>query len=93
MFGGEKIRPSFELLSKIIGAFKLINFSENEIENIWRLLAAILHLGNLRYNGLINKIIFYFLFKVKNFDGNEHLELNDRLNIQRICKLLKVFLN
>nr|CAD2149178.1 unnamed protein product [Meloidogyne enterolobii] len=77
MFGGERTRPTFELLSKVVGAFKILNFNEKEIENIWRLLAAILHLGNLRYN-------------VKNYDGKENLELNDRLNIQRICKLLKI---
>nr|CAD2206992.1 unnamed protein product [Meloidogyne enterolobii] len=77
MFGGERTRPTFELLSKVVGAFKNLNFNEKEIENIWRLLAAILHLGNLRYN-------------VKNYDGKENLELNDRLNIQRICKLLKI---
>ncbi|CAK5081128.1 unnamed protein product [Meloidogyne enterolobii] len=77
MFGGERTRPTFELLSKVVGAFKILNFNEKEIESIWRLLAAILHLGNLRYN-------------VKNYDGKENLELNDRLNIQRICKLLKI---
>nr|CAD2193729.1 unnamed protein product [Meloidogyne enterolobii] len=43
MFGGERTRPTFELLSKVVGAFKNLNFNEKEIENIWRLLAAILH--------------------------------------------------
>jgi myosin heavy subunit len=32
---------------------KVLNFSDEEILNIVRLLAAILHLGNVKYNGLV----------------------------------------
>jgi myosin-7 len=34
-------------------AMKVLNFSDEEILNIIGLLAAILHLGNVKYNGLI----------------------------------------
>jgi myosin-7 len=34
-------------------AMKVLNFSDEEILNIVRLLAAILHLGNVKYNGLV----------------------------------------
>lgn len=40
-------------------AMKVLNFSDEEILNIVRLLAAILHLGNVKYNGLvIGKFIY-----------------------------------
>jgi myosin heavy subunit len=38
-------------LANVIGAMRTLLFREAEIETIWRLLAAILHLGNLRYIG------------------------------------------
>jgi len=34
-------------------AMKVLNFSDEEILNIVRLLAAILHLGNVKYSGLV----------------------------------------
>lgn len=34
-------------------AMKVLNFSDEEILNVVRLLAAILHLGNVKYNGLV----------------------------------------
>jgi hypothetical protein len=34
-------------------AMKVLNFSDEEILNITRLLSAILHLGNVKYKGLI----------------------------------------
>lgn len=37
----------------IRSAMKVLNFSDEEILNIVRLLAAILHLGNVKYNGLV----------------------------------------
>lgn len=39
--------------SDIRSAMKVLNFSDEEILNIVRLLAAILHLGNVKYNGLV----------------------------------------
>lgn len=37
----------------IRSAMKVLNFSDEEVLNIVRLLAAILHLGNVKYNGLV----------------------------------------
>jgi myosin-7 len=34
-------------------AMKVLNFSDDETQNIIRLLAAILHLGNVKYKGLV----------------------------------------
>lgn len=34
-------------------AMKVLNFSDEETQNIIRLLAAILHLGNVKYKGLV----------------------------------------
>jgi myosin heavy subunit len=37
----------------IRSAMKVLNFSDEEMLNIFRLLAAILHLGNVKYNGVV----------------------------------------
>lgn len=61
----------------IRSAMKILSFSEEQTMDIFRLLAAILHFGNLKYKATV----------VQNIDT---AEINDPLNIQRIAGLLGV---
>lgn len=61
----------------IRSAFKVLNFPENEVWGIFSLLAAILHLGNLK-------------FKSFNFNNIESSEVADVINANRIASLLGV---
>lgn len=63
--------------SDIMAAFKVLNFSDNEISDIFSLLAAILHLGNLK-------------FKSGNATHSETSEIVDLTLNERISKLLGV---
>lgn len=56
---------------------KVLAFTEEEIWNIFKLLAAILHLGNIKYKGII----------VQNLDATE---VSDTVNPQRVAGLLGV---
>lgn len=60
--------------SNIQGAMKVLNFSDNDITDIFQLLAGILHLGNLKY---------------KSFTQNnmEAVEINDNASTARIAQL------
>lgn len=61
----------------IRSAMKILSFSEEQIMDIFRLLAAILHFGNLKYKATV----------VQNIDT---AEINDPVNIHRIANLLGV---
>lgn len=63
--------------SDIRSAFKVLNFPEKEVWGIFSLLAAILHLGNLK-------------FKAYNFNNMESSEVSDSVNATRISSLLGV---
>lgn len=61
----------------IRSAFKVLNFPDNEVWGVFSLLAAILHLGNLK-------------FKSFNFNNIESSEVGDAINANRIASLLGV---
>lgn len=63
--------------SNILAAFKVLNFTDREVEDILRLLAAILHLGNLK-------------FKSGTSAHSESSELADSNQGERISRLLGV---
>lgn len=63
--------------SDIRSAFKVLNFSDNDVWGIFSLLAAILHLGNLK-------------FKAFNVNNIESSEVPDALNANRVAGLLGV---
>lgn len=58
-------------------AMKVLNFSDEEILNIVKLLAAILHLGNVKYNELV----------IANIDA---AEIPDHLQVQKVAAILGV---
>lgn len=58
-------------------AFKVLNFSDSEVWSMFSLLAAILHLGNLKFKS----------FNLNNIDSSE---VADPLNANRIASLLGV---
>ncbi|XP_060803204.1 myosin-VIIa [Amyelois transitella] len=61
----------------IRSAFKVLNFSDAEVWSVFGLLAAILHLGNLKFKG----------FHVNNIESSE---VSDMINASRIASLLGV---
>lgn len=61
----------------IRSAFKVLNFPDQEVWTLFSLLAAILHLGNLK-------------FKTFNFNNIESSEISDAINANRISSLLGV---
>lgn len=63
--------------SDIRSAFKVLNFPENDVWSIFSLLAAILHLGNLKFKS----------FNVNNIESSEVV---DAVNANRIATLLGV---
>lgn len=63
--------------SDIRSAFKVLNFSDNDVWGIFTLLAAILHLGNLKFKSL----------NVNNIDSSE---VSDAINANRISNLLGI---
>ncbi|XP_026487516.2 myosin-VIIa-like [Vanessa tameamea] len=63
--------------SDIRSAFKVLNFSDNDVWDIFSLLAAILHLGNLKFKS----------FNVSNIESSE---VADATNANRISALLGV---
>jgi len=40
-----------EEFAGIVGAMKVLLFEEDEMQNIWELIACVLHLGNLVFGG------------------------------------------
>ena len=40
-----------EEFARIVGAMKVLLFQDDEIQNIWELMACVLHLGNLGFGG------------------------------------------
>ncbi len=64
----------------IENAMKILSFSESEIWEIFRLLAAILHFGNLKFKATV----------VQNIDA---CEINDNVNITKISQLLGIAKN
>uniref|UniRef100_A0A7G3AQY5 Putative myosin class i heavy chain n=2 Tax=Lutzomyia longipalpis TaxID=7200 RepID=A0A7G3AQY5_LUTLO len=61
----------------IRAAMKVLSFTNDDISNIFRLLGAILHLGNLKYKAVV----------VQNLDTSE---VNDPVNSSRVASLLGV---
>ncbi|WKX93477.1 hypothetical protein Q1695_011059 [Nippostrongylus brasiliensis] len=64
-------------LAEIRSAMKVLLFKEPEIGAIFQLLAALLHIGNVKYRGTV-------------VDTIEGVEVSDAANIARIAKLLQV---
>ena len=40
-----------ELFAGMIGAMKILNFSDDDQKNIWKIVATVMHLGNLEFSG------------------------------------------
>ena len=40
-----------EYFAMIRGAMKVLNFSEEDQWNIWRIIALVMHLGNIQFGG------------------------------------------
>jgi len=40
-----------EEFARIVGAMKVLNFEDDEMQNIWELVACVLHLGNVVFGG------------------------------------------
>ena len=40
-----------EEFARIVGAMKVLNFGDDEMQNIWELVACVLHLGNVVFGG------------------------------------------
>ncbi|KAK9869439.1 hypothetical protein WA026_003194 [Henosepilachna vigintioctopunctata] len=64
-----------EEFSNIYSAMKVLNFSEEEISNIFQILVSILHLGNLK-------------FKSGNASNTESSEISDSTAAEKTAKLL-----
>lgn len=77
--GGKTItcdgRNDIQEFADIKAGMKVLNFNDSEIWEIFKLLAAILHLGNLKYKSTV----------VANMDA---VEINDSAGLQRIGNLL-----
>lgn len=58
-------------------AMKVLAFNDNEMTEIFKLLAALLHLGNLKYKAVV----------IQNIDATE---INDNVNASKIATLLGV---
>lgn len=56
-------------------AMKVLNFSDEEMWNIFKLLAAILHMGNLKYKSTV----------INNLEGSE---ITDGTNVGRVASML-----
>ena len=74
-------------------------FKEHEIWNIFKVLAAILHIGNVKFKGPNIFFFFFFFFVLSNFDeifsanvidNLESVNVCDAENIVRIAGLLQV---
>ncbi|XP_046402414.1 myosin-VIIa-like isoform X2 [Ischnura elegans] len=70
-------RDDLSDFSDIRSAMKVLMFSEQEIWDIFKLLAALLHIGNIKYKAAT----------VANMDATE---IPDKVNVQRVASLLGV---
>lgn len=73
-------RDDAQEFSIIENAMKILSFTETEIWEIFRLLAAILHFGNLKFKGTV----------IQNIDA---CEISDNINITKISNLLGISKN
>lgn len=78
-------------LAEIRSAMKVLMFKEPEIWNIFKLLAAILHIGNIKYRGDYNFLLKEILALGTQVDNMEAVDVSDSSNIVRIARLLQVF--
>lgn len=42
-----------ELFAAMKGAMKILNFSEQDMWELWRVVATVMHLGNFEFNGML----------------------------------------
>ena len=40
-----------DYFAMMVGAMKVLNFSETEMWNIWKIVALVMHLGNIDFGG------------------------------------------
>ena len=50
-----------ELFAGMIGAMKILSFSEDDQKNIWKIVATVMHLGNIEFSGVL---LFLFTYCV-----------------------------
>lgn len=74
------ILSTLQEFADVRAAMKMLSFTDREIWSILSLLAAILHLGNVKYKATV----------VQNMDA---VEVNDNTNVTRICNMLGVAKN
>ncbi|XP_053696662.1 myosin-VIIa-like [Sabethes cyaneus] len=81
LIGGQTLgcegRNDAKEFADVRSAMKVLAFSDPEIWSVLSLLAAILHLGNIKYKAIT----------VQNLDA---VEVNDNVNATRVCSLLGV---
>ena len=45
-----------DYFAMMVGAMKVLNFSETEMWNIWKIVALVMHLGNIDFGGIYIRI-------------------------------------
>uniref|UniRef100_A0A0N4ZLT2 Myosin motor domain-containing protein n=1 Tax=Parastrongyloides trichosuri TaxID=131310 RepID=A0A0N4ZLT2_PARTI len=70
-------RNEVATLNEIHNSMKVLMFKEAEIKSIFKILASLLHLGNIIYN-------------VGTFNNIESVEINDIITVQKVATLLQL---
>ena len=87
---GLDAKKEAEQFAKLCQALQRIGFSEHQRELIFRLLATILHTGNLFFRAKVEHLKYFINYLIQLEDGEEHAELANEAELRWIAHLLDV---
>ena len=75
--------------TRVVAALKRLGFPQEATDSVWKVLASVLHLGNLQFEAKVRRLVYRNILS-EQFQDNEGTEIVDKKALSKLGSLLEV---